>query len=62
MTAGSLAEGASNVVKCPTCDDPLERIKRSALMRAVIGSRRYYCRFCYREYFCVLGHLFQSRS
>jgi len=61
MTTDALADGESEVVKCPSCDDPLERVSRSALMRTLIGSKRYYCWFCHRGYLYFLGHLFPPR-
>ena len=43
--------------KCPACDEPLDRVGRAALMRVLIGSKRYYCRHCFRGYLNFLGYL-----
>jgi hypothetical protein len=45
------------VPNCPACDEPLERVGRAALMRVLIGSKRYYCRHCFRGYLSFLGYL-----
>ena len=52
----TLADAKSVMPKCPVCDDPMERIARTVLMRALIGSKRYYCRFCRQDYLRLLGH------
>jgi hypothetical protein len=36
----------------------MERIGRTVFMRALIGSKRYYCWNCRKEYLHFLGYLF----
>lgn len=57
----TLALDESGVVKCPACEERMERIRRSALMRVLIGSKRYYCRYCDKAYLYFLGYLFPRR-
>ena len=63
MTAEEpLANDQRAVVKCPACEDPLDRIGRTVLMRALIGSKRYYCWFCHQGYLSFLGRLLPPRG
>jgi transposase-like protein len=57
----TLAVSERGVVKCPACEDRMERISRSAFMRALIGSKRYYCWYCHQAYLYFLGYLFPRR-
>lgn len=57
----ALAVNDGGGVKCPSCADRMERISRSALMRALIGSKRYYCWYCHQAYLYFLGYLFPRR-
>jgi hypothetical protein len=45
-----------SVPKCPACAETLERTGRTALMRILIGSRRYYCWNCRRGFLYFLGY------
>lgn len=47
----------SRMQKCPQCDDAMERIRRTFLMRALTGSKRYYCRHCRSKYLCFRGYI-----
>ena len=42
---------------CPACDEHMERLRRRAVMRILIGSKYYYCWHCHRGYLRFLGTL-----
>ena len=48
----------SSRTKCPACNVSMERVGRKPYMRALIGSKRYYCWSCHQSYFRFLGHTF----
>ena len=50
---------AAGIKKCPECDDTLERIDRTFLMRIFAGSKRYQCPVCKRTYFFYFERLFR---
>jgi transposase-like protein len=54
-------DAIGSVVKCPTCGDAMERIDRTVFMRALIGSKRYYCRFCHKKYLYFRRRFFPLR-
>ncbi|MBE0619850.1 MAG: hypothetical protein IH605_04595 [Burkholderiales bacterium] len=57
-TTNTSADDNSDLVKCPGCGDTLERIGRTIVMRALIGSKRYYCGNCRQNYLDFLGRLY----
>jgi len=61
MTTLALADEKSGVLKCPACENSLERISRTAFMRVLIGSKRYYCWHCHQEYLYFLRNYFSLR-
>lgn len=56
MTTLLPAEEDAGVLKCPACEHTLERTSRTRFMRLLIGSKRYYCWSCHREYLYFLGY------
>jgi len=62
MTTFPLADEDADVLNCPACEHTLERTNRTLFMRLLIGSKRYYCWSCHREYLYFLGYLFMLRS
>lgn len=58
VTAKFAPKEALETPKCLECEEPMERIHRTLLMRALIGSKRYYCRYCRRSYLQFSGRLF----
>ena len=55
VTKATSVDEKSRIPKCPVCAEPMERIARPVLMHALIGSKRYYCRFCRHSYLQFLG-------
>jgi transposase-like protein len=58
MTKEAMTDKKPGVAKCPACDYIMQRIGRTVFMRVLIGSKRYRCRDCGREYLRFLGHYF----
>ena len=58
MTKEAMTDKKSRVARCPGCGDTMQRIGRTVFMRALIGSKRYRCRECRKNYLRVLGHYF----
>ena len=58
MSALPLADDDAGVLKCPACKHTLERNNRTLFMRLLLGSKRYYCWSCHRDYLRFLGYFF----
>jgi transposase-like protein len=58
VTKEAMTVKKHDVTKCPACEDKMQRIGRSFFMRALFGSKCYYCRDCRQEYLRFAGHYF----
>ena len=58
MTTFAPVDEETGIPKCPACKRSMERTPRTLFMRFLIGSKRYYCWSCHREYLYFLRSFF----